>query len=69
MGSTFGSDVGCDDAVRVDGNSGDQLTLTGGNWGQIDAKNAPNGYDLFACQVGEGNAYVLAQEEIAVVLS
>ncbi len=60
---------GCDDAVRVDGDSGDQLTLTGGNWGQIEAKNAPNGYDLFACQVGEGNAYVLAQEEIAVVLS
>ncbi len=57
------------DAVRVDGGSGDQLTLTGGNWSEVEAKNAPDGYRLFSFDVAAGNAYVLAQEEITISLS
>jgi hypothetical protein len=57
------------DAVRIDGNNGDQLTLAGGNWSEIAPKNAPHGYDVFSCQVGTDNAYVLVQDEITVSLS
>jgi RTX calcium-binding nonapeptide repeat (4 copies) len=57
------------DAVRIDGDSGEHLTLAGGNWSEIEPKNAPHGYDVFSCQVGAGNAYVLVQDEITVSLS
>lgn len=54
------------DALRVDGDSGDKCTLSGGNWSQIDPNNAPHGYDVFACHTSSGNAYVLVQEDVVV---
>ncbi|MFM9841708.1 MAG: calcium-binding protein [Dongiaceae bacterium] len=57
------------DALRIDGESGDQLILTGGQWSEIDAQNAPKGYDVFAVQVPSGSAYILVQEDITVSLS
>jgi hypothetical protein len=56
-------------AARVDGHSGDQLTLTGGNWSHTDAHNAPAGYDVFGAHTPTGNAYVLVQEDVTVHLA
>jgi Ca2+-binding RTX toxin-like protein len=61
--------LACGDAIRIDGDGGDQLALTGGNWSEIEPKNAPDGYQLFGCEIATGNAYVLVQEEITVSLS
>jgi hypothetical protein len=61
--------LGCGDAVRVDGDSGDQLTLAGGAWNEVEAKNTPDGYRLFSFDVAAGNAYVLVQEAITVDLA
>jgi hypothetical protein len=55
--------------VRVDGHSGDQLTLSGGNWNQIDAHNAPAGYEVFGAHTSTGNAYVVVQEDVTVHLA
>jgi hypothetical protein len=57
------------DAVRVDGDGGDQLILSGGQWSEIDPKNTPAGYDVYAVQVPSGSAYILVQEDITVSLS
>ncbi len=54
------------DAVRVDGNSGDQLTLSGGQWKEVNAPNTPDDYHLFSAHTASGNVYVLAQEEVTV---
>jgi hypothetical protein len=56
-------------AARVDGHSGDQLTLSGGNWSHTDAHNAPAGYDVFGAHTPTGNAYVLVQEDVTVHLA
>jgi len=56
------------DAVRVDGDKGDTLSLSG-NWTQIDPKNAPDDYNVFACHISTGNAYVLVQEDVATAIA
>lgn len=57
------------DALRIDGDSGDQLLLASGQWSEIDPQNAPKGYDVFAVQVPSGSAYILVQEDVTVSLS
>lgn len=61
--------LGEDDAVRIDGDAGDRLTLTGGNWSQIAASNTPADYNLFSATASSGHAYVLVQEEVTVILA
>jgi Ca2+-binding RTX toxin-like protein len=58
--------LGPGQAVRVDGQSGDQLTLTGGNWSHVEAHNAPAGYEVFGTHTSTGNAYVVVQEDVTV---
>ena len=58
------------DAVRVDGGDGDQLTLTGGKWHEVeDVKNVPDNHDLFARQTSAGIAYVVVDEDVQVHLT
>lgn len=57
------------DALRVNGNDGDQLNLTGGGWSLLHATNAPDDYAVFAHQGPAGNAYVLVQEDVMVTLA
>lgn len=58
------------DAVRVEGGDGDQLTLAGGNWHEVEAvKNVPDNYDVFARQTAHGPAYVVVNEDVQVHLS
>jgi hypothetical protein len=64
-----GDALGRGSAVRVDGDCGDQLTLTGGNWSQIEPSNAPDDYQVFNSQAPTGNAYVLVQEDVIVALA
>jgi hypothetical protein len=61
---------GSGDAVRIDGDGGDKLTLSG-NWTAIDPHNGPDDFDVFACQspAGSGNVYALVQEDIAVTIT
>lgn len=61
--------LGEGNAVRIDGDCGDKLKLAGGNWSEIDPKNAPAGYDVFTHTVPGGSVYVLVQEDISVALS
>ena len=56
------------DAVRVDGDKGDTLSLSG-DWTQIDPRNAPDDYNVFACHTSTGDAYVLVQEDVATVVA
>ena len=73
---TFDPRLGCHDAfaqgdaVRIDGDEGDKLNLAG-NWTAIDPKNGPDDFDVFACHAptGDGNVYVLVQEDIAVTIT
>jgi hypothetical protein len=46
------------------------LSLTG-NWTAIDPRNGPDDFDVFACHAptGDGNVYVLVQEDIAVTIT
>jgi hypothetical protein len=58
------------DAVRVDGGDGDQLTLAGGKWHEVeDVKNVPDNYDVFARQTAHGTAYVVVNEDVQVHLT
>ena len=58
------------DAVRIDGGHGDQLTLTGGKWHEVeDVKNVPDNYDVFARQTSAGIAYVVVDEDVQVHLA
>ena len=61
--------LGAGDAVRIDGGKGDEVTLIGGNWHEIQATNAPAGYDVYARQTGSGEAYALVQEDVQVHLN
>jgi Ca2+-binding RTX toxin-like protein len=73
---TFDPRLGCHDALgkgdalRIDGDQGDELTLSG-NWTALDPKNGPDDFDVFACHAptGDGNVYVLVQEDIAVTIT
>jgi hypothetical protein len=56
------------DAVRVDGDKGDTLSLSG-DWTQIDPKNGPDDYNVFACHTSTGNAYVLVQEDVTAAIA
>ena len=58
--------LGPGSAARVDGHSGDQLTLTGGNWSQVATHNAPAGYEVFGAHTPTGNAYVVVQDDVTV---
>lgn len=61
---------GAGDAVRVEGGDGDQLTLTGGKWHEIeDVKNVPDNYDVYARQTAAGTAYVVVNEDVQVNLT
>jgi hypothetical protein len=56
-------------ALRVNGDSGDQLTLNGAFWNAIDASNAPNDYNAYASQSPGGNVYVLVHDDVTVNLT
>jgi Ca2+-binding RTX toxin-like protein len=58
------------DAVRVNGDHGDKLSLSG-NWTALDPSNGADGFDVFACHAptGNGNVYALVQEDIAVTIA
>ena len=58
------------DAVRIEGGDGDQLTLTGGKWHEVeDVANVPNNYDVFARQTANGTAYVVVDQDVQVHLA
>ena len=61
---------GIGDAVRIDGEGGDKLSLSG-NWSAIDPSNGPDGFDVFTCHAptGNGNVYALVHEDIAVTIA
>jgi len=63
-----GGTLGQHDAIKVDGDSGDTLNLTGGNWTAQAASNTPAGYTLYVHDTGGSNedAYVLVQTVITV---
>lgn len=63
-----GGGMGEGEALRVDGDAGDQLFLEGGGWSQIFPKNAPAGYEVFAHDDPAGDVYVLVQDVIGVDL-
>jgi Ca2+-binding RTX toxin-like protein len=56
-------------ALRVNGDSGDQLTLNGTFWNAIDASNAPHDYHAYASQSPGGNVYVLVHDDVTVTLT
>jgi Ca2+-binding RTX toxin-like protein len=56
-------------AVRVNGDSGDQLTLNGAFWNAIDASNAPHDYHAFASQSPGGNVYAVVNDDVTVHLT
>lgn len=68
----FGSTYDVADAIRVDGDVGDTLTLAGGGWLSSTATNVPSGYKLYVHDTsGVGtaeDAHVLAQSVITVVM-
>ena len=57
-------------AVRIDGDSGDTLNLSGGGWSlQTGVSNAPSGYDVYVhLTSGHEDAYALVQHLIGVTL-
>ncbi|MGH6881668.1 MAG: hypothetical protein ACREFM_12165, partial [Hypericibacter sp.] len=56
-------------AVRVNGDSGDQLTLNGAFWNAIDAGNAPHDYHVYASQSPGGNVYAVVNDDVTVHLT
>jgi hypothetical protein len=56
-------------AVRIEGDAGDQVVLSGGDWQQIAAQNTPVGFTLFAAAVGDGHAYVLVDADLTTTLA
>lgn len=56
-------------ALRIDGGAGDEVTLTGGKWHEIEATNAPAHYDVYAQNAASGPAYVLIHENVEVELT
>lgn len=56
------------DAVRVEGDAGDRLALTGRGWREIDALNAPDDYTVFAHRLETDIAYAIVQDEVNVSL-
>jgi VCBS repeat-containing protein len=59
------------DAIKVDGEAGDTVNLSGGGWfnaGAANAQGGPNGYNLYVHDAGGGNedAYVLVQAAVTV---
>lgn len=56
-------------AVRVNGDSGDQLTLNGAFWHSIDASNAPSDYHAFGSQSPGGNVYAVVHDDVTVHLT
>jgi VCBS repeat-containing protein len=66
-GSTYSNK----DAVRVDGDAGDTVTLSGGNWQQLTGiSNVPTGYNLYVHDTsGVGtaeDAYILVKNAVLV---
>ena len=61
--------LGAGHAVRIDGGHGDEVTLTGGKWHEVEATNAPNGYDTYVRHTGSGDAYAMVQEDVQVHLT
>ncbi|MGH6934281.1 MAG: tandem-95 repeat protein [Dongiaceae bacterium] len=59
-------------AIRVDGDSGDGLTLAGGDWRAISSSDTPSGYALYVHDSsGAGaaeDAYVLVQTSVTVTM-
>ena len=58
-------------AIKVDGEAGDTLNLTGGDWAVQANGNTPAGYALYVHDTGGSSedAYVLVQTTVAVVTS
>jgi hypothetical protein len=59
------------DAIKVDGEAGDTVNLSGGGWfnaGAATSHGGPTGYNLYVHDAGSGNedAYVLVQTVVAV---
>ena len=42
---------------------------TSGKWHEVEATNAPNGYDTYVRHTGSGDAYALVQEDVQVHLT
>lgn len=61
-----GDDFDEGSALRIDGDTGDQVNLDGGTWIQIATRNAPHDYNVFSCTSPTGSAYVLVQEAVSV---
>ena len=54
-------------ALKVEGSSGDVLTLSGGGWHEIAAANAPAHFDVYATPTAGGHeGYVLVQDTVTV---
>jgi len=55
------------DAVRILGDEGDKVQLSGGDWLGLDATNAPDGFAVYGAHGASGDAYLLIQEAVGVV--
>jgi hypothetical protein len=65
--SPAGGTLASKDALRIDGDSGDTVDLTGGGWTPQTATNLPSGYDLYVHTTsGHEDAYALVQHLISV---
>ena len=66
-------DLSAKDAIRVDGDAGDTLQLTGGNWTHVTGSNGqPSGYELYVYDASGNStedAYVLVQGAVIVSTS
>jgi Ca2+-binding RTX toxin-like protein len=60
-------DLGAGAAVRIAGDHGDHLNLAG-KWSEVEAHNAPAGYDVFAAHTAQGDVFALVQECVSVHL-
>jgi Ca2+-binding RTX toxin-like protein len=72
-GSTNLGNLSNEDAVRVEGEAGDTLNLTGGGWFLVGAANTqggPAGYNLYVHAAGNAeDAYVIVDNDIVVNVS
>jgi hypothetical protein len=69
---TYDPGLGKSDAIRVNGDSGDHLTLAGGSWIQVLPSHAPAGYDVYLGLTGGSapdHVYALVEHTVSVTLT
>ena len=64
-----GQDFDEGEALRIEGDAGDKLILSGGDWHQIAASNAPAGYNVFVANSGDDNAYAIVDKDIITTVA